>query len=108
MEEFDLPEIKEDEVLVKVFSDSMCMSTYKEVKQGADHIRVTDAVHNNPIIVGHKFAGTIVEVGKKWQDKYHVGKKFALLPGIPDQSGAPGYSYEYFGGNCTYCIIPIM
>lgn len=106
LEEFDLPEIKEDEILVKVYSDSMCMSTYKEVKQGANHIRVPDAVHSNPIIVGHEFAGTIVEVGKKWQDKYHVGKKFALLPGIPDQLGAPGYSYEYFGGNCTYCIIP--
>ncbi len=106
LEEFDLPDIQEDEVLVKVITDSMCMSTYKEVKQGADHFRVPDNISTNPIIIGHEFSGIIVEVGQKWQNDFHVGKKFALLPGIPDQLGAPGYSYEFFGGNCTYCIIP--
>ena len=34
LEEFDLPAIKEDEILVKVVSDSICMSTYKLVEQG--------------------------------------------------------------------------
>ena len=34
LEEFELPEIKEDEILVKVMSDSICMSTYKLAKQG--------------------------------------------------------------------------
>ena len=29
LEEFELPEIREDEILVKVMSDSICMSTYK-------------------------------------------------------------------------------
>ena len=37
LEEFELPEIKDDEILVKVMSDSICMSTWKMVKQGADH-----------------------------------------------------------------------
>ena len=35
LEEFELPEIKDDEILVKVMSDSICMSTWKMVKQGA-------------------------------------------------------------------------
>ena len=35
LEEFELPEIKEDEVLLKVMSDSICMSTWKEVKLGS-------------------------------------------------------------------------
>ena len=34
LEEFELPQMKEDEVLVKVMSDSICMSTYKLVAQG--------------------------------------------------------------------------
>lgn len=34
LEEFDLPEIGDDEILVKVVSDSICMSTWKTVKQG--------------------------------------------------------------------------
>lgn len=29
LEEFELPEIGDDEILVKVVSDSICMSTYK-------------------------------------------------------------------------------
>ena len=29
LEEFDLPEIKEDEILARVVSDSICMSSYK-------------------------------------------------------------------------------
>ena len=39
LEEFELPEIKDDEILVKVMSDSICMSTYKLVKQGKKHKR---------------------------------------------------------------------
>ncbi len=40
MEEFELPEIKDDEILVKVVSDSICMSTYKAAILGSDHKRV--------------------------------------------------------------------
>ena len=29
LEEFELPEMQEDEILLKVVSDSICMSTYK-------------------------------------------------------------------------------
>ena len=34
LEEFELPEIKEDEILAKVMSDSICMSTYKLLNRG--------------------------------------------------------------------------
>ena len=34
LDTFELPEIKDDEILVKVVSDSICMSTWKTVKQG--------------------------------------------------------------------------
>ena len=36
LEEFELPEIKDDEILVKVMSDSICMSTYKLAKAGQE------------------------------------------------------------------------
>ena len=29
LDEFELPEIKDDEILVKVISDTVCMSTHK-------------------------------------------------------------------------------
>lgn len=108
LEEFELPAIKEDEILVKVFTDSVCMSTYKTVKQGKEHKRVPKDVDKNPIIIGHEFAGTIVEVGKKWQSEFKVGEKFALQPALNYKGSlaSPGYSYQYFGGACTYCVIP--
>ena len=39
LEEFELPEIKDDEILVRVMSDSICMSTYKLLIQGKAHKR---------------------------------------------------------------------
>lgn len=106
LEEFEIPEIKEDEVLLKVMSDSICMSTWKEVKLGSGHIRVPDDISEKPVIIGHEFSGTIEKVGAKWAEEYKEGERFVVLPGIPDQMGAPGYSYEYFGGAVTYCIVP--
>ncbi len=106
LEEFELPEIKEDEILVKVVSDSICMSTYKTVKQGAKHKRVPNDVYDHPIIIGHEFAGDIVKVGKKWQDQFKPGQKFAQQPAIPGQMESPGYSYEWCGGDTQYCIFP--
>ena len=108
LEEFELPEIKDDEILVRVISDSICMSTYKLLIQGKNHKRCPQNVDTNPIIIGHEFAGDIVKVGKKWQDEFKPGEKFAQQPALNYKGSlaSPGYSYEYFGGACTYCVIP--
>lgn len=108
LEEFELPEIKDDEILVKVISDSICMSTYKLVEQGKKHKRAPQNIDTNPIIIGHEFAGIIEKVGAKWQSQFKPGQKFAQQPALNYKGSlaSPGYSYEYFGGACTYCIIP--
>ena len=107
LEEFELPQIKADEILVRVMSDSICMSTYKLVEQGKEHKRTPENVETNPIIIGHEFAGDIVEVGAKWQSQFKPGQKFALQPALNYKGSlaSPGYSYEFMGGACTYCII---
>ena len=64
LEEFDMGELKDDEILMELITDSVCMSTYKESIQGAKHQRVNDDISEHPIIVGHEFAGIIREVGK--------------------------------------------
>lgn len=108
LEEFELPEIQEDEILARVVSDSICMSTYKAVILGNKHKRVPENIAENPTITGHEFAGVIVQVGKKWQHQFKPGQKFALQPALNYKGSpyAPGYSYPYFGGNATYIIIP--
>ena len=55
LEEYELPEIKDDEILVKIMSDSICMSTYKLVDQGKAHKRCPQNVDTNPVIIGHEF-----------------------------------------------------
>jgi threonine dehydrogenase-like Zn-dependent dehydrogenase len=108
LEDFELPEIKEDEILARIVSNSICMSTYKAVIQGAKHKRVPDDVAANPTITGHEFAGEIIKVGAKWQDQFSSGEKFAVQPALNYKGSpyAPGYSYHYFGGNTEYTIIP--
>lgn len=108
LEEFELPEITDDEILVKVVSDSICMSTYKCAILGTGHKRVHPDVAEHPAIMGHEFAGDIVKVGKNHQDMFKPGMKFTLQPALNYKGTmwSPGYSYEFFGGDTTYCVIP--
>ena len=108
LEEFELPELKDDEILAHVVSDSICMSSYKATKQGADHKRIPDDIHINPTMIGHEFSGNIIKVGSKWKEKYNEGDKFSIQPALNYKGSldAPGYSYSYVGGDATYIIIP--
>ena len=108
LETFDLPEISDSEILAKITSDSICMSSFKAAEQGAAHKRVPDNVAEKPIIIGHEFCGEIVQVGAKWQDQFKAGQRFAIQPALNYKGSlaAPGYSYQYIGGDATYIIIP--
>ena len=108
LEEFDLPEMKENEILAKVVSDSLCASSYKAAKQGAAHKRVPDNVAENPTIIGHEFCGEIVRVGSRWAEDFKPGDRFIIQPalGYKGSLDAPGYSFRYIGGDATYVIIP--
>jgi threonine dehydrogenase-like Zn-dependent dehydrogenase len=107
LEEFELPPMQEDEILAEIVSDSLCMSSYKAAKQGADHKRVPGDVARNPTIVGHEFAGRILEVGDQWKHKFRPGEKFTVQPALGELTlEAAGYSFPYFGGDATHVIIP--
>ena len=110
LEEFELPEIKEDEILAHIISDSICMSSYKASIQGPDHKRVPNDVAQNPVIIGHEFCGEIVKVGSKWANQFKAGDKFSIQPSINNEGSlaAPGYSYRYIGGDATYVVIPAV
>ncbi|MBQ9503200.1 MAG: zinc-binding dehydrogenase [Lentisphaeria bacterium] len=108
LETFDLPETGDDGILAKIVSDSVCMSTYKTAEQGASHKRVPDNVAENPVIIGHELCGVILEVGRKWADRYHAGERFAVQP-VVDQTvnyDTIGYSFGTVGGDSEYVVIP--
>ena len=108
LEEFELPELQQDEILAHVISDSICMSSYKAAKQGSEHKRIPEDIHINPTMIGHEFCGEIIEVGAKWKGKFHAGSKFSIQPAMNYKGSldAPGYSYRWIGGDATYVIIP--
>lgn len=108
LEEFELPVMGDDEILAKVVSDSICMSSYKAASQGAEHKRVPDDVAENPTIIGHEFCGEIVEVGSKWAGQFKPGQKFSIQPALNYKGSldAPGYSFRWIGGDATNVLIP--
>ena len=112
LEEFELPAIRENEILAKIVSDSICMSSYKAASQGTKHKRIPGNVADDPIIIGHEFCGEIVEVGPKWAGQFKAGDKFSIQPALNYENGpvgilsAPGYSYRHIGGDSQYVVIP--
>lgn len=108
LESFDLPDPGDDEILAEVVSDSVCMSSHKAAEQGPAHKRIPPDVAQNPTILGHEFAGRLLQVGRRWADRFRAGQMFAIQPALNYKGSldAPGYSYRYIGGDATKIIIP--
>jgi len=108
IESFELPEIQEDELLVKIICDSLCMSSWKAAIKAEDHKRVPNDISTNPTVLGHEFCGEIIEVGAKWKDRFSPGDRFVIQPGMKETYDAIGYSFPYMGGDMTYGIVPAL
>lgn len=108
LDTFELPPIAHDEILARVVTDTLCLSTYKAVKQGTEHIRIPKDISEKPTIIGHEFCGEILEVGSKWRAVFSPNERFILQPAINYKGSpfAPGYSYQYLGGSATFVVIP--
>ncbi len=105
---FDLPPLGPEEILARVVSDSVCMSSYKVLSLGTGHKRVPKNLAEQPVMLGHEFCGEIIGVGERWRDRYKPGMRFTVQP-VLDYRGSPaaiGYSYPYAGGSCTYTLLP--
>lgn len=111
--EIPVPEINENEILVKVKAASICGSDVRMIKNG---YRNVDEDH--PLVLGHEFAGVIEKVGGNVKG-YTVGTKVALAPnwgcGVCDHCAAGNThlcdTYQAFGinrpgGFAEYVAIP--
>lgn len=76
--ERDIPEPKDDEVLVKVKHCGICGSDIHYFEKG----RIGSFIVTKPIVLGHECAGEVVEAGKK-VTTLKKGDLVALEPGIP-------------------------
>lgn len=75
-EECDIPQPKDDEVLVKLEYVGICGSDLHYYESGA----IGDYVVKPPFVLGHEPGGTVVEVGKN-VTHLKVGDRVALEPG---------------------------
>ena len=110
LEEFELPDIKDDEILADIVSNSICMSCHKAAMQGADHKRVPKDVarasdHHRPRVLRQHSPGR-EEVAKtsSGPGRSTASSPPSIVPGR--ELEAPGYSFRYIGGNATKIIIP--
>ena len=85
------------------------MSSYKAAVEGEEHKRVPNDVAEHPTIIGHEFCGKIVEVGENWKHKFSPGQGFSIQPAhfYKGSQMAPGYSYQYCGGDAQYGNVPL-
>ena len=83
IEDFHMPAIAADEVLIKVKACGVCHTDYKVI-EGRIQTRM-------PAIVGHEVSGTIEEVGS--------GQRSAFKPGDAVIVGT-----RYRCGHCQYCV----
>lgn len=109
LETIDLPSPGPGEILAEVVTNSICMSSHKATRQGASHKRVPDDVAENPIIIGHEFSGTLLQIGEDYRETFRPGRKFSIQPAlaIPGRPfDALGYSFPHIGGHSTAVLIP--
>lgn len=109
-DDIEKPEIKENEVLIKVKYTGIC---------GSDVPRVNgDACHFFPNVLGHEFSGVVCEIGGKVK-KLSVGDRVAGVPLVPcmecDDCKKGNYSlckhYSFigsrqFGSFAEYVVVP--
>ena len=110
-EQIDIPEIKEDEVLVKVMAAGICGSDVPRTFQ--------TGAHRHPIVLGHEFSGMVVAVGEKVSSDW-LHKAVGIFPLLPCKECNPCRkkeyemcrNYNYLGSRChggfaEYVAVPV-
>ncbi|XP_011189502.2 sorbitol dehydrogenase [Zeugodacus cucurbitae] len=78
LEQRPVPEIADDEVLLRMDSVGICGSDVHYLVHG----RIGDFVLTKPMVIGHEASGVVAKVGKKVKHLV-VGDRVACEPGVP-------------------------
>ena len=101
-----VPEIKDDELLVKINAIGLCFSDVKLIRAGESHPRVISKnLAEDPVIPGHEAVMTVVKVGKKLEKDYKVGQRFIIQADIYVNGKGFAYGYAINGGMEQYSVI---
>ena len=102
-EERDIPQVKDDEVLVKLEYVGICGSDLHYYETGA----IGDYVVKPPFVLGHEPGGTVVEVGKN-VTHLKVGDRVALEPGKTPVDTVNSVRQEDTTSVPTWCSLQLL
>ena len=99
------PEYGPDELLVRHDACGLCFSDIKVIRLGEEHPRIYRNMKDDPVILGHEIAMTVVGVGENLRDQYKVGDRFTIQADIFVDGVGYAYGYEIQGGLSQYNVI---
>lgn len=101
-----LPQIKDDELLVKIDAIGLCFSDVKLIRAGEEHPRVhSKNLKEDPVIPGHEAVMTVVKVGSKLEGQFKIGSRYIIQADIYVNGKNFAYGYALNGGMAQYSII---
>lgn len=104
--EVPVPEIRDDELLVRIDAIGLCFSDVKLIRAGEAHPRVISKnLRKDPIIPGHEAVMTVVKVGSKLTGKFHVGQRYIIQADIYVNGRGFAYGYAIDGGMAQYSVL---
>ena len=92
LEDIPVPEIGEDEMLVRVRAASICGTDLRILQHGHHKLQP-----GQKTVLGHEFSGTIEAVGRRVQS-YHVGQRVGVAPNI-----GCGHCGQCIAGRANMC-----
>lgn len=104
--DIDVYEVGPDQVLARVDAAGLCFSDIKILNLGREHPRLFNRdLENDPIVMGHEAAITIVKVGENLQGKYEIGDRFVVQAEAYYKGKNLAFGYMLPGALQPYTII---
>ncbi len=101
-----LREPNEDEVLLRVDALGLCLSDIKIITQGSAHPRLRGRnLAEDPTVLGHECAVTVMKVGEKWKDMFQPGQRYIVQADIYYQGLGYAFGYLIPGGMQQYTYL---
>jgi len=101
-----MPTCGPDELLIRHDAVGLCFSDVKVIKSGPEHPRIFGRdMANEPVVLGHEVALTVIQVGENLRDQYQPGDRFIMQADIYYQGVGMAYGYELQGGLSQYNVI---
>ena len=97
------PSFGPDELLARIDACGLCFSDIKVIRQGRSHPRLFNRdLAQDPIVLGHEVAMTIVGVGEDMKAQYAAGDRFVIQADIYYKGVNLAFGYMLPGGLQQY------